>query len=47
MSDRDRKIILAIVPLVLIVAYWFLLLAPKREEASKAQKDLTEQTAAR
>ncbi len=43
MSDRDRKILLAIVPLVLIVAYWFLLLAPKREEASKAQKDLTEQ----
>ncbi len=43
MSDRDRKMLLAIVPLVLIVAYWFLLLAPKREEASKAQKDLTEQ----
>ena len=43
MSDRDRKILMAIVPLVLIVAYWFLLLAPKREEASKAQKDLTEQ----
>jgi Tfp pilus assembly protein PilO len=43
MSSRDRKILLAIVPLVLIVAYWFLLLSPKREEASKAQKDLTEQ----
>jgi Tfp pilus assembly protein PilO len=43
MSDRDRKILMAIVPLVVIVAYWFLLLAPKREEASKAQKDLTEQ----
>jgi Tfp pilus assembly protein PilO len=45
MSDRDRKILMAIVPLVVIVAYWFLLLAPKREEASKAQKDLTEQQA--
>src|SRR5688572_10441844 len=43
MSGRDRKILLAIVPLVVIVAYWFLLLSPKREEASKAQKDLTEQ----
>ena len=35
-SDRDRKILLAIVPLVVLVAYWFLLLAPKREEASTA-----------
>jgi Tfp pilus assembly protein PilO len=43
MSGRDRKIVMAIVPLVLIVAYWFLLMSPKREEASKAQKDLTEQ----
>ena len=36
MSDRDRKIMLAIIPIVLLVAYWFLLLAPKREEASTA-----------
>ncbi len=44
MTDRDRKILLAIVPLVLIVAYWFLLLAPKREEASHGrQQDLTKQ----
>src|SRR5215210_2631881 len=43
MSDRDRKIMLAVVPLVVIVAYWFLLFSPKRDEASKAQKDLTEQ----
>ena len=43
MSDRDRKILLAIVPLVLIVAYWFLLLAPKRDEAQTAKKDATEQ----
>jgi Tfp pilus assembly protein PilO len=44
MSDRDRKILLAIIPIVLVVAYWFLLLAPKREDASQASKDLTEQT---
>jgi Tfp pilus assembly protein PilO len=43
MSDRDRKILIGLVPLIVIVAYWFLLLAPKREEATKAQKDLTEQ----
>jgi Tfp pilus assembly protein PilO len=43
MSDRDRKILIAIVPLVLIVAYWFLLLAPKREEAATAKKEAGEQ----
>jgi Tfp pilus assembly protein PilO len=43
MSDRDRKILLAIVPLVVIVAYWFLLLGPKRDEAATAKKENTEQ----
>jgi hypothetical protein len=43
MSDRDRKILIAVLPVVVIVAYWFLLLAPKREEASKATAELTEQ----
>ena len=43
MSDRDRKILLAIVPLVVIVAYWFLLFSPKREEAASAKKEATEQ----
>ena len=33
MSDRDRKILLALIPFVVLVAYWFLLLAPKRDEA--------------
>jgi Tfp pilus assembly protein PilO len=44
LSDRDRKIALAIVPILLLAVYWFLLLAPKREAASQASKDLTEQT---
>jgi Tfp pilus assembly protein PilO len=44
MSDRDRKIVLAIVPILVLVAYWFLLLAPKREEAATASKELTKQT---
>jgi hypothetical protein len=43
MSDRDRKMLLAVVPVVLIVAYWFLLLAPKREEAATAKDELTKQ----
>jgi Tfp pilus assembly protein PilO len=44
LSDRDRKIVLAIVPILVLVAYWFLLLAPKREEAASASKELTKQT---
>jgi Pilus assembly protein, PilO len=43
MTGRDRKILIAIVPLLVIGAYWFLLLSPKREEASKAAKELTKQ----
>jgi Tfp pilus assembly protein PilO len=43
MSDRDRKILMAIVPIVVIVAYWFLLLAPKRQEASAAADSLAKQ----
>lgn len=44
MSDRDRKILIALVPILVLAAYWFLLLAPKREEAASAGKELTEQT---
>jgi Tfp pilus assembly protein PilO len=44
LSDRDRKLAFAIIPIVLLVAYWFLLLAPKREAAATASKDLSEQT---
>jgi Tfp pilus assembly protein PilO len=41
-TDRDRKILLALIPLVAIVGYWFLLLAPKRQEASKIKDQLTQ-----
>jgi Tfp pilus assembly protein PilO len=37
MSARDRKILFAIVPVVVLVAYYFLLLAPARQEASTAK----------
>ena len=43
MTDRDKKRLLAIVPVILIVAYWFLLLAPKREEAATSKIERTKQ----
>ncbi|HYI80077.1 MAG TPA: hypothetical protein VEW67_04380 [Thermoleophilaceae bacterium] len=42
-TDRDRKIMLLLVPILVLGAYWFLLLSPKREEASTAAVTLTEQ----
>jgi Tfp pilus assembly protein PilO len=42
MTDRDRKILMALIPLVVIGAYWFLLLAPKREEAATVQDQLAQ-----
>jgi hypothetical protein len=44
MSDRDRKMLLAIIPIVLVVAYYFLLLAPQRKEATASAQDLSKQT---
>ncbi|HEX5979815.1 MAG TPA: type II secretion system protein GspM [Thermoleophilaceae bacterium] len=43
LSSRDKKIVLFLVPLVLIAAYWFLLLSPKREEATAASAKLTQE----
>jgi hypothetical protein len=43
LSSRDKKILLFLVPLVLIAAYWFLLLSPKREEATAASAKLTQE----
>ena len=43
LTDRDRKIMIALVPVVVLVAYWFLLLAPKREQASTAKQELATQ----
>jgi Tfp pilus assembly protein PilO len=42
LTDRDRKILMALIPLVVIGAYWFLLLAPKREEAATVRDDLAQ-----
>jgi len=35
MSDRDKKVVLVLIPVLLLLGYWFLLLAPKRDEAAK------------
>jgi hypothetical protein len=43
LTDRDRKILIAIVPILVIMAYWFLLLAPKREEAATAADEVAKQ----
>ena len=42
LTDRDRKILLALVPILVLGAYWFLLLAPKREEAGKIRDELSQ-----
>jgi Tfp pilus assembly protein PilO len=44
LTERDRKIALVILPVVVVAVYWFLLMAPKREQAAKASKEVAEQT---
>lgn len=45
LTDRDRRILLVLVPVVILIAYWFLLLSPKRSDLSDArdQQDAAEQ----
>ncbi len=43
LTDRDRKIVIVLAPLVLMLAYWFLVLSPKREDAAAAGEALTKQ----
>jgi preprotein translocase subunit YajC len=47
LTARDRKILMLLIPVAIVVAYWFLLLAPKRQEATKLQDQLTSVQAAR
>jgi Tfp pilus assembly protein PilO len=35
MTDRDRRIVAILVPLVLLAAFWFLLVSPKRKEIER------------
>jgi hypothetical protein len=43
LTDRDRKIVIAIVPLLILLGYWFLLLSPKRQDATRLGDDLAKQ----
>jgi Tfp pilus assembly protein PilO len=43
MSGRDRKLLMGLAPIVLLVAFWFLLFSPKREAAATAKTELTQQ----
>jgi hypothetical protein len=39
LSDRDRRIVLILVPIVILIAYYFLLLAPKRDDLKTARTE--------
>ena len=41
LTDRDRKIVILLLPVVVILAYWFLLLSPKRHEAKTLSTQVT------
>jgi hypothetical protein len=43
LTDRDRKIMIALIPVLLLLAYWFLVLGPKRQDASAAKDKLATQ----
>ena len=43
LSDRDKKIAMVLIPLVLVGAFVFLVIKPKREEAAKASQALEAQ----
>lgn len=42
LTSRDRKIVLALLPLALVAAYWFLLLSPKFKERNDVQNQVTQ-----
>ncbi len=37
LSERDRRIILFLIPLVVLIAYWFLIYSPKRSDLTTAR----------
>jgi Tfp pilus assembly protein PilO len=40
-TERDKKILMLLVPIALIAAYWFLIFAPKKEESAAIQEQLS------
>jgi Pilus assembly protein, PilO len=47
LTNRDKKIVLLLLPLVLVGAFWFLVLKPKRQEAAKLTDQVTQAEEAR
>ena len=43
MSNRDKKLLAVIIPVLLLAGYWFLVLSPKRAEVSSLTGQLSEQ----
>jgi Tfp pilus assembly protein PilO len=43
LTDRDRKVLLFVVPVLVILAYWMLLLSPQRQAADKAADEVATQ----
>ena len=43
LTDRDRKVLLFVVPVLVILAYWMLLLSPQRRAADKAADEVATQ----
>jgi hypothetical protein len=41
LTPRDQKLMTILLPVVMIAAYWFLLLSPQRKEASKLGEEVT------
>jgi len=41
-TDRDKKILMLLVPIALIAAYWFLVFSPKKEESAAIQDQLSQ-----
>ena len=42
LRERDKKMLMVVVPLALIMGYWFLVLNPKRQEAGEAAAQLVQ-----
>ncbi|MEX2253564.1 MAG: type 4a pilus biogenesis protein PilO [Thermoleophilaceae bacterium] len=42
-TSRDKKLLLLLIPVIAIVGFWFLLLGPKRQDASKLGEEQTKQ----
>jgi len=41
LTDRDRKIMVLLIPVVVLLGYWFLVLGPQRSEVSKLDTQLS------